>query len=356
MINDGSNGDVACDSYHKWQEDVQLVKNLGVNFYRFSLSWTRLIPDGYSTQINQAAVDYYNKLINELIANGIEPMVTLFHWDLPQVIGILGGWGNELVVKYFAQYAKIAFSLFGDRVKSWITINEPRLICQAFKGLVGDVVEPYPTGTVEYLCARHVLLAHAEAYHIYDKQFRKNQKGEISITMDFTWTEPANKNDSADIKASDLWIQSEFGIYANPIFDYDFPQVLVDSVAKRSRLEGFSSSRLPKFSLAEKVKIKGTHDFIGINHYVTLYGKSCSEQPIGSPHITLDAGGDCRYRDPNWESSGAPWLKIVPWGLRNLLNYIKKTYNNPKIYITENGYSDNEEILEDNARVNYYKV
>lgn len=356
LITDESNADIACDSYHKWQEDIQLVKNLGVDFYRFSLSWSRIIPDGYSSNINQAGVDYYNKLIDGLIENGIEPMVTLFHWDLPQILGHLGGWGNELIVKYFAQYARIAFSLFGDRVKIWITINEPRLICQTFKGLVGDVVDPYPTGTVEYLCTRHVLLAHAEAYHIYDKEFRNKQKGEISISLDFSWTEPANKSDIADIKASNLWIQSEFGIYANPIFAYDYPQVVINSVAKRSNLEGFFTTRLPEFSLAEKLKIKDTYDFIGVNHYITLYGKPCEEQPIGAPDITLDAGGDCRFIDQEWERSGAPWLNVVPWGLRNLLNYIKETYNNPKIYITENGYSDNEEILEDDARINYYKV
>lgn len=176
-----------------------MVKDLGVDYYRFSLSWTRIFPEGYATRINQPGVNYYNNLINELLKNGIEPVITLYHWDLPQVFSALGGWTNPIVVQHFANYARKAFELFGDRVKLWITINEPRLICDSFKGLVGDVTESFPLGVSEYLCAQNILRAHAEAYHIYDREFRAAQKGKISITLDITWTEPFDPNNPKDV-------------------------------------------------------------------------------------------------------------------------------------------------------------
>lgn len=177
LIADGSNGNIACDSYHKWQEDIEMIKHLGCDFYRFSISWPRLIPDGSSNNVSLAGVDFYNNLINRLIDNQIKPVVTIFHWDLPQILLPLGGWSNRLVVQWFANYARTVFSLFGDRVKSWITINEPRVLCLKFLGSVRDIVDPYPLGSIEYLCSQNVLLAHAEAYHIYDKEFRFKQKG-----------------------------------------------------------------------------------------------------------------------------------------------------------------------------------
>lgn len=176
-MKEGATGDTACDSYNKWEEDVEMIKNLGVDYYRLSLSWTRILPDGTTTRINQLGVDYYNKVINKLLENGIETIITIFHWDLPQEFSALGGWTNSIIVPYFANFARTAYQQFGDRVKTWITLNEPRLICQSYKGLVGDVTNNYPLGIAEYLCAHNLLKAHAEAYHIYDQEFRQQQQG-----------------------------------------------------------------------------------------------------------------------------------------------------------------------------------
>lgn len=132
---------------------------------------------GFTNKINQAGVDYYTNLINELKANNIEPFITLYHWDLPQPIQDVGGWPNSLVVKWFADYAQTCFELFGSKVKYWATFNEPRNQCQQGYGEGGKAPQIISPGIGEYWCAHNVLKAHAEAWHIYDKRFRRKQKG-----------------------------------------------------------------------------------------------------------------------------------------------------------------------------------
>lgn len=181
LIADGSSGDIACDSYHHLEDDVAMLKNLGVDFYRFSLSWSRILPKGYSYQVNQEGIDYYNNLINALLAEGIEPMVTLYHWDLPQVLQDLGGWPNELMADYFEDYARVAFENFGDRVKTWITFNEPLNTCYQGYGNVLKAPALNITGFADYLCVHTVLKSHARAYHVYDEEFRSAQNGKNGI-------------------------------------------------------------------------------------------------------------------------------------------------------------------------------
>ncbi|XP_063932902.1 myrosinase 1-like isoform X2 [Zophobas morio] len=355
LILDGSNADITCNSYYKWEEDIDLIKNLGVDFYRFSISWARIFPDGYVTnKINQAGIDYYNKIINTLLEHNIEPVVTLYHWDLPQIFSPLGAWTNPAVIEHFASYARKMFQLFGDRVKMWITINEPRLVCQVFKGSIGDITPDFPLGIAEYLCAHNIVKAHAEAYHIYDKEFRHIQKGKISITVDMTWWLPENASSKEDVRLAEQNMQFDIGLYVNPILNYDYPKVVIDRVAERSRLEGFPESRLPKFSYQEKNRISGTYDFLGINHYFTMIVKASQEPPVSKSDIDIDSQGE-KFRDPNWEPTGLEIFKVLPESLRNVLKWVKKTYHDPEIYITENGYADNREIIDDDERINYFR-
>jgi beta-glucosidase/6-phospho-beta-glucosidase/beta-galactosidase len=190
-----ANGDIACNSYHKYLEDVELLKNLGANFYRFSLSWSRILPTGQTDHVNHAGVRYYKNLITALKSNGIEPFVTLYHWDLPQPLQDIGGWPNEALVDYFADYARLAFTLFGNDVKNWLTFNEAKQICQYGYGYGSFAPGITHDGIDNYLCGHTVLKSHAKAYHIYDKEFRATQNGRVSMVVDTHWFEPASDSD-----------------------------------------------------------------------------------------------------------------------------------------------------------------
>lgn len=184
FIDDMSNGDIACDSYHKLDEDIALIEELGVDYYRFSISWPRILPKGYSYYVNEAGIAYYNRLIDGLLAKGIEPMVTLYHWDLPQVFQDLGGWPNELIADYFEDYAKVVFDNFGDRVKYWLTFNEPYNFCYHGYGIQMKAPALNMSGIADYLCAHTVLKAHARVYHLYNTTYKDTQRGKnLSLSI-----------------------------------------------------------------------------------------------------------------------------------------------------------------------------
>ena len=197
-------GDTACDSYHKYKEDVRALKATGADFYRFSISWSRVVPTGrISDGVNPKGLEYYNALINELDGNGIEPFVTMYHWDLPQALEEFGGWRNESTVKHFADYARLLYGNFGDRVKKWVTFNEIWSFC--VMGYEWGVHAPGSGKSPDrgYLCAHNALKAHAVAYRIYDQEFRAVQGGQIGISVDSTWCEPEDPKNSADVDAAE---------------------------------------------------------------------------------------------------------------------------------------------------------
>ncbi|KAF2887788.1 hypothetical protein ILUMI_18385, partial [Ignelater luminosus] len=310
LILDRSTGDVACDSYHKYEEDVALMKKMGVQFYRFSLSWSRILPTGFAYQINPDGIRYYNDLINLLLKNDIIPLVTLFHWDTPQPLEDLGGFTNALMVEWFEDYARVVFENFGDRVKLWLTFNEPKQTC--YEGVGGYNKAPgyESSGIGDYLCAHNLIKAHARAYHLYDKEFRPKQNGNISISIDAAWLEPGT-NSTADKEAAERLIVFNFGWYADPIFhpNGDYPEVMRKLVPERSKKEGFKRSRLPEFTKEEVKYIKGTFDFLGLNHYTTLLVKDIPEIPLGGkPSVEKDSRTES-WQDPSWPPSSSGWLK-----------------------------------------------
>ncbi|KAJ8936637.1 hypothetical protein NQ314_012253 [Rhamnusium bicolor] len=286
-IYNNDSGDVACDTYHKWKEDVVLLKDFGVNHYRFSLSWSRILPTGFSNTVNAAGVNYYKNLIKELRNNGIEPVITLHHWDFPQPLQDIGGWTNPDMVNYFADYSRIAFKEFGGDVKFWTTFNEPKQTCEGGYGdgtLAPGIRSP---GVADYICVYVVLLAHAKAYHIYDEEFRPTQNGSISIVIDAEWAEPAS-NSTDDMEAAERRLQFTFGLYANPIFNGNWPQVVIDRIKLRSEKENFSKSRLPEFTVEEIAYIKGTYDYFGFNSYSSSLVENVDEAPFGEPSFNND--------------------------------------------------------------------
>lgn len=177
FVKDRTNADVACDSYHLYKRDAEMVNELGVDIYRFSISWSRVLPTGFANDVNPLGINYYNNLIDELLKYNITPMVTIYHWDLPQKLQEIGGWSNAHIVDYYTDYAKVLFQYFGDRVKYWVTFNEPMQTC--LEGYGGTLRAPAlnKTGIAEYLCTHNLLKAHASAYHLFDKEYRSLSGG-----------------------------------------------------------------------------------------------------------------------------------------------------------------------------------
>ncbi|XP_041985165.1 myrosinase 1-like [Aricia agestis] len=355
-IKDNSTGDVASDSYHLYKRDVEIMKELGLDFYRFSVSWPRILPTGFANQINQAGIDYYSNLIDEMIENGITPFLTIYHWDLPEDLQKLGGWTNSEIVDWFTDYAGVLFDNFGDRVKMWITINEPKQIC--YEGYGSDMKAPLVnlTGIAEYLCAKNVLLAHAKAYRLYDERYRKEQKGEIGISLSCSWYEPMSDSEEDTQAALDAR-QFDWGQYAHPIFTKrgDFPEELKNNVAKKSAEQGYLRSRLPVLSKEEIKFIRGTSDFFGLNTYSSkmAYRDDTLTGMFAVPSYRDDMG-TILVKNETWIQGESEWLQEVPWGFYNLLQEIKELYNNPAVYITENGWST-AGGLDDDDRVHYLR-
>ncbi|XP_020293909.1 myrosinase 1 [Pseudomyrmex gracilis] len=349
-IIDGSNGDVACDSYHKYKEDVQLLKTMGVDFYRFSLSWTRILPNGFANVINQEGLNYYKNLIDELRANDIEPFVTLYHWDHPEILERMGGWTNEMMVDWFTDYAKVVFKELGPKVKYFMTLNEAHIVCN--EGYATKQKAPgKELGDVgRFLCLHNMLKAHAKTYHMYDTQFRPQQKGQIGLVNACSGAFAKYPNDTT---AVNLHFQFTCGWLAHPIFSTtgDYPEVMKRHIAENSKLRGFSKSLLPEFSEAWVQFIQGTSDFFGINHYTS---KLVETMPHTDGKEWYSFSGVKESVDPSWPGSASNWLKVVPEGFRQILNKVSEEYNYPPIFVMENGFSYKCCVTDDRLRISYY--
>ena len=157
------------------------------------MSWPRLLPNGFVDKVNHIAIDYYNNLLDELLAKNITPMVTMYHWDLPANLQKLGGWTNPTIVEWFTDYAKFLFERFGGKVSYWMTINDPLQICVGGYGTDNQAPFMNYSGIAEYMCTRNLLIAHGQTYHMYDSDFRKLQNGQVGIAISFVWYEPASR-------------------------------------------------------------------------------------------------------------------------------------------------------------------
>ncbi|CAG9765656.1 unnamed protein product [Ceutorhynchus assimilis] len=350
VTDDKLNGDVACDSYHRWREDIQLLKQLGVSVYRFSVAWTRILPTGYLDSYNQAGVDFYVTFVKELLANGITPTATLYHWDLPQVLNEQGGWLNDSTADRFGEYARIVFKNLGPYVKLWSTVNEPKSTCMLGYGDGANAPGIKQIGTAVYQCARVQLLAHATAYHIYHNEFAAEQEGKISLVIDSTYNEPATDSE-ADVEATDWETQFNLGWYAHPVYVGNWPQIMIDRIGNRSALEGLPKSRLPAWSAEELEFVKGTHDYFGLNMYTALRVSAIDEPEIGDSSYYSDKGTATSF-GADWTPSIASWLVVYPFAMRGLLNYVWNNYNPGEIWVTENGVATNATI-NDQFRVDY---
>ncbi|RZB74437.1 cyanogenic beta-glucosidase-like isoform X1 [Glycine soja] len=365
-IKDHSNADVTVDEYHRYKEDIGIMKYMNLDAYRFSIAWSRVLPKGkLSAGVNKEGINYYNNLINELLANGLQPYVTLFHWDVPQALeDEYGGLLSPHIVDDFRDYAELCFKEFGDRVKHWITLNEPSTVSMNgyavgshAPGRCSDWLKMNCTGgdsgTEPYLSSHYQLLSHAAAANLYKTKYQTSQKGIIGITLNTDWFLPASEK-ITDRDAARRALDFRFGWYMDPITFGDYPKSMRSLVG----------NRLPKFSKEETRQLKGSFDFLGLNHYATVYAGHAPHlrgpRPtlLTDPLIYVTNQRDGRVLCPYAASN---WLCVYPRGLRQLLLYIKKQYNSPVIYITESGYDELndptlslEESMIDTYRVDYF--
>ncbi|CAA7393465.1 unnamed protein product [Spirodela intermedia] len=365
---DFSNADVAVDQYHRFEEDIQLMANMGMDAYRFSISWSRIYPNG-SGAVNQAGVDHYNRFINALLAKGIQPYVTLYHWDLPLALeDKYKGWLDRQIISDFANYAETCFREFGDRVKHWITFNEPHTFSiQGYDvglhapGRCSILLLLFCRGgnsaTEPYIVAHNVLLSHAAVADIYRTKYKATQNGSLGIAFDVMWYVPSS-NAPEDIEATQRAQDFQLGWFMDPLFFGEYPSSMRTSVG----------SRLPKFSPQEAASVKGSLDFVGINYYTTYYAMNDKRKIVGVllNDSLADSGAitaPFKNGRPIGDKASAIWLYIVPEGLRSLMNYVKSRYGSPPIFITENGMDDPnnpftslKDALKDEKRIFYHST
>ncbi|KAG8057364.1 hypothetical protein GUJ93_ZPchr0002g25112 [Zizania palustris] len=272
---DGANADVTADQYHKYKEDVKLLHEMGVDAYRMSISWSRLIPDGRGA-INPKGLEYYNNLIDELLSHGVQPHVTIYHFDLPQALqdeyeGIIS---PKFIEDYIA-YADVCFKNFGDRVKYWSTVNEPNI--EPVGGYDSGILPPQrcsaPFGvhscdrgnstTEPYTVAHHLLLAHSSAVSLYREKYQAAQGGQIGLTLLGWWYEPETQSPE-DVAAAARMNDFHIGWCMHPLVYGDYPPVMRKNVG----------SRLPTFTDKESKRVLGSFDFVGFNHYIVISVKA----------------------------------------------------------------------------------
>ncbi|KAI3466882.1 hypothetical protein Pfo_023545 [Paulownia fortunei] len=343
-ISDHSNGDITIDSYHRYKEDVKIARDLGLDAYRISISWPRILPGGKIEEgVNQDGIEYYNNLINELLANGVEPFVTILHLDVPQALqDAYGGCLSAQIVADFLDFANLLFQQFGDRVKYWITINEPWTFsvygyayglfapgrCSNWQGLGctsgNSAIEPY-------IVAHNQLLAHSAVVNLYRNKYQALQKGTIGITLASYWFEPLDETNENQ-KAKDRALDFMLGWFMEPLTLGNYPENM------RLRVRG----RLPEFTEEEINMMKGSFDFIGFNYYGAIYAfnKPNSSSFSYTTDSEIDITGKRNGTAIGEQARNSSRIYIYPKGLREMLRHIKERYNNPLIYITENGIDE----------------
>lgn len=328
-IDNGDTGDVACDHYHRMKEDVARMKELHLECYRLSVAWTRILPEG-TGKVNEAGVKFYSDLIDELLKAGIRPMLTMYHWDLPLALQDRGGWLNPESVSWFENYAKVLFEAYGDRVKDFITFNEPFVFTD-----FGYVTGSFPPGIsgdyrAKLLAGHHVLKSHGAAVRLFRKMV---PDGRIGITLDYAYNAPLTPEDAeAAARVNEFWA----GWYFEPVVFGRYP------VHAREWFE--AHHQMPAASAEDMALIAEPIDFLGINHYFCNY-------------VTKDKSiprDEVRQVAPPVQRADNGWF-ITEDGFYEMLMYFKKVLKVPLI-ITENGIALNDRVTLEGEVLDYDRI
>lgn len=329
------NGDIACDFYHKYEQDIELMKKMGIPVFRFSLAWTRILPDG-TGKVNQKGIDFYNRVIDKCLKEGVQPWITCYHWDLPQVLEDKGGWANRDSIQWFEEYVDVATKAFGDRVKNWMVFNEP----MAFT-MLGYMLGWHAPGKVNfkkfYKSVHHVTMCHGAGGRV----IRKNVKGaNVGTTFSCSSVETLKHNKANDnaVKRADVMINR---LFVEPVLGMGYP------VKDLPMLKHVIKHMQP----GDEEKMKFDFDFIGVQNYTRLVVKNLALIPmIHAINISPKKLGH-DITEMNWE--------VYPEGIYKVIKKFAAYPNIPKLIVTENGAAFKDELvngeINDTKRVQFIK-
>jgi beta-glucosidase len=334
MVRDGDTAEVACDHYRRYREDVALMARLGLKAYRFSVAWSRVLPSGTGA-VNPAGLAFYDRLTDELLAHGIEPVVTLYHWDLPAALYERGGWLNRDCAAWFAEYARVLFAKLDDRVKLWATINEPWVISDGGY-LLGALAPGHRSLSEAPVVSHHLLCAHGTAVQAYRSEGRHS----IGLVVNIEPKHPASSSpaDVAAAERADAYMNRQ---YLDPVFLGRYPAQLAE----------IFGSAWPAWPEGDLELIGQPIDFLGVNYYtrsVTRFDAAAA--PLRSAAVRLP---EASYTEMGWE--------VYPRGLTEALRWIRDRYGAVPLYVTENGAAFHDppsvagDRLEDPLRVAYLR-
>ncbi|UHQ21273.1 GH1 family beta-glucosidase [Lysobacter sp. 5GHs7-4] len=309
MTLNGDTGDVACDHYRRWKDDVALMKRLGLQAYRFSVSWSRILPEG-TGRVNQAGVDFYSRLVDELLANGIEPLLTLYHWDMPAALDDRGGWLNRDCADWFAEYGSVLYRALDGRVKKWVTLNEPWVITDG--GYLHGALAPGHRSRFEAPIASHNLMrAHGAAVQAY-RAIGQHEIG-LVVNIEPKYAATDSAADAAAVKRAHAYMNEQ---YLDPALLGSYPP----------ELREIFGEAWPEWPAEDYALIQQKIDFVGINYYTRSVTQDAVSYPLNTGVVRQPSG---TYTETGWE--------VFPQGLTDTLTWFKQRYGDIPMYVTENG-------------------
>ncbi len=327
---EGDTGDVACDHYHQWQADLDLMQWLGLRAYRFSVAWSRILPDGLG-EVNQPGLDWYDRLVDGLLERGIVPFATLYHWDLPQALQDCGGWASRETVDAFARFADVVGARLGDRVRHWITHNEPWVV-----SMVGHYLGDHAPGLRDLraalAAAHHLLLSHGRAMTVLRA---RSPRAVIGITLNLSPCLPARGTPEDERAAgfADGYLNRWF---LDPLFGRGYPGDMLERYG----------DHVPAILDGDLAEIAAPLDFLGVNYYTPLFARAPGpgeDSGLGFAQLSAD-----ELVRAGHTLTGMGW-PVVPDGLREVVERVWREYGAPAIYVTENGVALEDHLADDSV-------